>query len=156
MMKSNLIRGLFVLAVIAIALIFILNFIIIPNTTDSIQNTDLEIKESQQLDIAPIFHGSSFTGDDCTSCHTQPITGYNCMASGCHGSPPTIIDEDIIFPHHDPAPGGPLDNCSSILCHNSVDDIRYVLVLDGNHEYCMQCHTENRCQRCHGAPGPPE
>ena len=156
MLKSNLFRGLFVLTVIIIGLFFIINSItIIPDTTNTSKNTELEFKESKQLDIAPIFHGASFAGDDCTSCHTQPITGFDCMVSGCHGPPPTIIDEDIIFPHHDPAPGGPLDNCSSIFCHNSADDIRYIIVLDGNHTYCMQCHTENRCHICHGAPGPP-
>ena len=156
MKKSNLLKGLFVLAVIAIALVPILNSILITKITpDSRQDTEIEIKESKQLDIAPIFHGEPLGSDDCASCHTQPIIGFDCMISGCHGPPPTIIDGDIIFPHHDPTPGGPLDNCSSIMCHDAGDDIRYVTVLDGNHIYCMQCHTENRCHRCHGS-GPPD
>jgi hypothetical protein len=157
MIKSNLFRGLFVLVVKVIALIIILSSVkIIPTTINSMQKTNLEIIEFQQLDIAPKIHGSVFTVDNCTSCHTQPITGYGCIVSGCHESPPTIIDEDINFPHHDPAPGGPLDNCSSIYCHDAGDDIRYVTVLDGNHTYCMQCHTENRCHICHRPPGPPD
>ena len=115
-----------------------------------------EINTKEISDINPVnnslkLHATSLSDDDCASCHTQPIFA-DC--SSCHPSPPLMINDEVTFPHHDPLPGGPNDDCSSEVCHDASDDIRYVTILVANHDYCLQCHDHNQCWRCHGQ-GPP-
>jgi hypothetical protein len=81
----------------------------------------------------------------CAACHTQPIT---VACTECHPSPPTTLNGNIAFPHHDPSAGGPPDDCQSSTCHDGGNDARYVVVLQANHNYCSQCHTMT-----HSSPG---
>lgn len=153
MKKSNLIKGLFTLAIFLVIAVIILSFIISPitNPFSSDQVITTEIVDFNPPDTSLKFHATTLSDDDCASCHTQPIFA-DCIT--CHPSPPVIINDEITFPHHDPLPGGPTDDCSSDVCHDADDDIRYVTILDASHDYCMQCHTQNQCWRCHGQ-GPP-
>ena len=83
----------------------------------------------------PFVHGDE---NGCATCHSTPITG---SCTSCHSNPPTTIGEGILFPHHNKSAGGPLDDCSSELCHNSGTDARYVETLSASHYYCYNCHS---------------
>ncbi|MFQ5818647.1 MAG: hypothetical protein ACE5I5_01510 [Candidatus Heimdallarchaeota archaeon] len=92
-----------------------------------------------------VAHASSLQGfTDCASCHTEPIT-VNC--ADCHTSPPTTVDNNISFPHHNPEPGGPIDNCQHSKCHDGGTDARFVVELEADHTYCGGCHGVE-----HGSP----
>lgn len=74
----------------------------------------------------------------CASCHTKPIA-VDCTQ--CHPTPPTTIDDDISFPHHDPSPGGPPDNCQAGNCHDGTsNDTRFIKSVEASMEYCGKCH----------------
>ena len=150
MNKSTLIKGLFSISISMILIPLVLTFIISGFSAPpdfSINDMNTNYQNSAVL----LFHGSILDITGCASCHTQPLTG-DCIA--CHPSPSTVINEEVNFPHHDYTPGGPLDDCSDSICHDAEDDIRYVVVLDANHDYCFLCHDDNQCGKCH-IPGPP-
>jgi hypothetical protein len=91
----------------------------------------------------PFVHGAEDEG--CVKCHTQPIVA-NCL--DCHDgsfedSPPQTLDDDVDFPHHDPAPGGPPDNCGVAACHDAGSDGRFVSEPNADHNYCDSCHSED-------------
>lgn len=141
MEKSGIIRGIFILMAAAIVLAFVMNSIMISTVTPPpFEPTvvDIEGHEGKM-----IFHASPLQNSGCADCHTQPIIA-NC--TDCHPSPPTTIPDAIAFPHHDPAPGGPFDDCDSSVCHDASSDIRYVVVLDANHTYCGICHIYTHSQ----------
>ena len=142
MTRSNLISGLLFLAAIIVALAFILNSMMSGITTPSSkQQTVIEIEEHEEQQL---FHGAIGDGTGCAACHTQPITSGSCTSAECHPSPPTTIgtNNDIDFPHHDYASGGPTDDCSLNICHDCAGDFRYVTIVDADHTYCANCHTD--------------
>ncbi|MFQ6081600.1 MAG: hypothetical protein ACE5OW_08035 [Candidatus Bathyarchaeia archaeon] len=84
----------------------------------------------------PLAHASpdGLANTGCAECHTKPIA-VDCAS--CHAEPPTTID-DIFFPHHDPSPGGPPDQCNK--CHGGEFDARFAETPDFDHDYCTTCH----------------
>ena len=93
--------------------------------------------------IIPFVHGAD--DDGCAKCHTQPIEA-NCIE--CHDNsiaeaPPLTIEDDIDFPHHDAAAGGPPDNCGVSACHDAGSDGRFVAEPEANHNYCDSCHGDD-------------
>lgn len=82
-------------------------------------------------------------GKGCSKCHNTPIVA---TCSTCHTSPPTQI-RGIAFPHHDPAPGPAIKDCTFALCHGSAgNDARFVKVLKASMSFCGQCHKITHSQ----------
>ena len=86
----------------------------------------------------PFVHGQ--TNEGCATCHSTAITG---SCTSCHPSPPTTLDNGILFPHHDRTEGGPLDTCSDSDCHDAGADIRFVDSPNASHSYCTDCHSND-------------
>ena len=78
--------------------------------------------------------------DGCVKCHSTPLTG---SCTSCHPSPPTTLNNGVLFPHHDRAIGGPLDTCNDGSCHDAGYDIRYVETPNASHSYCNNCHSND-------------
>ena len=85
--------------------------------------------------VIPFAHAQD---DGCAKCHSTPITG---SCTSCHPSPPTNLNNGILFPHHDRTEGGPLDTCSDSSCHDAGSDARYVDTPNASHSYCNNCHN---------------
>ncbi len=156
--KSNLILVLLILALFLVLIVFILDISINESFTDLgvPQSTIIDIEQSS---YKPKFHYTS--SKICSQCHLNPII-VECTS--CHPNPPMTINENISFPHHDPngfpqnyshdmnlscslchdphGPDSPIIDCSSEVCHDAADDVRFVTVREGNLTYCMQCHEE--------------
>ena len=149
MKKSNQIKILFMIITCFVIFVLILSYLVFPNANYLSSDEKIKIKEITKINPVNTtlkIHATTLLDDGCAKCHTQPIIA-ECFT--CHPSPPTIINDEVLFPHHDPAPGGPNDDCSSDVCHDAGEDIRYVTVLVAGHDYCPLCHTENQCWRCH-------
>ena len=86
----------------------------------------------------PLVHAQ--TSEGCSKCHSTPLTG---SCTSCHPSPPTTLDNGILFPHHDRSTGGPLDTCSDSSCHDAGSDIRFVDSPNASHSYCTDCHSND-------------
>ena len=139
MNKSGLIRGALTIVVIVVASAFLLDsFSTTTTTPESKGSTIIEIDEHNQL----LFHGDPDEPTGCAECHTEPITEGDCTTAGCHPSPPQELNQNVTFPHHDPTPGGPTDNCALNVCHDCSGDFRYVSVVTASHAYCQNCHLE--------------
>ena len=78
--------------------------------------------------------------DGCAKCHSTPLTG---SCTSCHPSPPTTLNNGVLFPHHDRDEGGPLDTCGDSFCHDAGSDIRYVDTPNASHSYCNSCHSND-------------
>lgn len=149
MKKGTVKKALFSIIISVIIVPIILTFVISGfSPPQTLFNMNTNCPNSNDL---LLFHGSILDTTGCASCHTQPLTG-DCIA--CHPSPSTVINNEVDFPHHDYTPGGPLDDCSDVSCHDSATDIRFVVILIANHDYCFQCHDDNQCGKCH-IQGPP-
>ena len=138
MNKSNLIRGLFTIAVIVVASAFLFDSFMTTTTTPTSEPIIIDIDEHNQR----LFHGDPGDPTGCAECHTEPITEGDCTTVGCHPSPPQELDQNVAFPHHDPTPGGPTDNCALNVCHDCAGDYRYVTIVTASHGYCQNCHTD--------------
>jgi len=102
------------------------------------RKSSLRYSDIQQHSGIPMAHAADESG--CATCHTQPLTG---SCTSCHPSPPTTLKNGVTFPHHNPATGGPPDNCASSSCHNAGSDIRYVEEPNASHSYCDACHSSD-------------
>jgi len=86
----------------------------------------------------PLVHAVDDEG--CAKCHSTALTG---SCTSCHPSPPTTLNNGVLFPHHDRAAGGPLDTCSDSSCHDAGSDIRFVDTPNASHSYCNECHSND-------------
>lgn len=127
--------------VIVIVVVIILAFLALPIIRELKEPPVIELIEHPEIDI---FVGSAHAQSDldpttgCAACHTQPIKA-GCRQ--CHSNPPTIVKGNIAFPHHDPAQGGPPDNCQMGPCHDgNPSDARFAKSPKATKPYCQQCH----------------